>query len=168
MFLSRRSLSATLPLLLTGLLTACEVTAMELHAPGTPADTNVLKADLAPGSIEAPPQIGLDELLQMRVGVSNGGNLTAGPGWVVRVFVSRDANIDPSDHQIDQFVTSRELPPGGQDLYLRNKKLSGLGAGDYYIGSVVDVTEVVPELTETNNTLTIPTRITLLPVTAGP
>ena len=119
---------------------------MELHAPpGIPGDTtSVQKADLAPSSIEAPGEIRLDALLQMRVGVSNSGNLNAGPGWVVRVFVSSDSHISPSDHQIDQFVTSRPLPPGSQDFYLRNKKLSGLRAGDYYIGSVVDVTGVVP------------------------
>ena len=42
------------------------------------------------------------------------------------------------------------------------------GAGDYYIGSIVDVTDVVPEQTETNNTLATPGRITLLPVGTGP
>ena len=103
----------------------------------------------------------------MRVGVRNSGNRTAGPGWVVRVFISSDPGIESSDHQVDQFVTTRELPPGGQDLYLRNKKLSGIGAGDYYLGSIVDVTEIVPEPNETNNTLATPGRITLLPVVAG-
>jgi hypothetical protein len=99
--------------------------------------------------------------------VRNSGNLTAGPGWVVRVFISNDPSIESSDHQIDQFVTTRELAPGAQDLYLRNKKLSGVGAGNYYIGSIVDVTEIVPELSEANNTLTTPGRITLLPVATG-
>ena len=40
--------------------------------------------------------------------------------------------------------------------------------GEYYIGSIVDVTEIVPELAETNNTLATPGRITLLPVATGP
>jgi hypothetical protein len=155
-------------LLMTGLLAACEVTSLEVRSPATPGDPDVLKADLSAGAIEAPGRIRLDALLEMRVGVRNSGNQTAGPGWVVRVFISSDSHIDSSDHQIDQFVTTRELPPGGQDLYLRNKKLSGLGAGDYYIGSVVDVTNIVPEQTETNNTLATPGRITLLPVATGP
>lgn len=155
-------------LLMTGLLTACEVSSLEVHSPGAPGDPDVLKADLSPGTIEAPGRLRLDALLQMRVGVRNGGNRTAGPGWVVRVFMSSDSHIDSSDHQIDQFVTTRELPPGGQDLYLRNKKLSGVGAGDYYIGSILDVTDVVPEQVETNNTLATPGRITLLPVGTGP
>jgi hypothetical protein len=152
-------------LLVAGLLAGCEVTSLEVQSPG---GADALKADLLPGPIEAPESIRLDEVLQMRVGVRNSGNLTAGPGWVVRVFLSNDPLIDSSDHQVDQFVTTRELPPGGQDLYLRNKKLSGVGPGDYYIGSMVDVTEIVPELTETNNTLTTPGQITLLPVGTGP
>lgn len=154
-------------LLMTGLLTACEVASLEVHSPATPGDPDVLKADLSPGAIETPGDIRVDALLQMRVGVRNSGNRSAGPGWVVRVFISSDSHIDSSDHQIDQFVTTRELPPGGQDLYLRNKKLSGVGAGDYYIGSMVDVTDIVPEQTETNNTLATPGRITLLPVGTG-
>jgi hypothetical protein len=87
---------------------------------------------------------------------------------VVQVFISSDSHIDSSDDQIDQFVTTRELPPGGQDFYLRNKKLSGVEAGDYYVGSIVDVTDIVPEQAETNNTLATPGRITLLPVGSGP
>jgi hypothetical protein len=153
-------------LLLSEAFTACgEVTSLELHSPGNP---DSLRIDLSPGPIEAPERIPLDELLQMRVGVRNDGDLTAGPGWVVRVLVSSDPHIDPFDHQVDQFVTTRELPPGGQDLYLRNKKLSGLGPGEYYIGSMVDVTEIVPELSETNNTLVSPSRITLLPEAPEP
>jgi hypothetical protein len=109
----------------------------------------------------------LDEPLQMRVGVINEGSRTAGPGWVVRVVISTDSRIDPSDRQIDQFVTSRELRPGAQDSYLRNKKLSGVAPGDYYLGSMVDVTELVPELAETNNALGTPAQITLLPEGVG-
>jgi hypothetical protein len=155
-------------LLMTGFLAACEVTSLEVNSPATPGDPDVLKADLSPGAIETPGDIRVDALLPMRVGVRNSGNRAAGPGWVVRVFISSDSHIDSSDHQIDQFVTTRDLPPGGRDLYLRNKKLSGVVAGDYYIGSIVDVTDIVPEQTETNNTLATPGRITLLPVGTGP
>lgn len=169
MFSSCRLTSGTRAvLLMTGLLSACEVTSLELQSPGTPGGPDSLRADLSPGPIEAPGSIRLDDLLEMRVGVRNSGNRTAGPGWFVRVFISSDPRIDASDHQIDQFATARELSPGGQDLYLRNKKLPGVGAGDYYIGSIVDVTEIVPELTETNNTLATPGRITLLPVATAP
>jgi CARDB protein len=133
-----------------------------------PGDTDVLKADLFPGSIDTPFRVRIDAVLQMRVGVRNDGNCSAGPGWVVRVLASGDPQIDASDRQIDQVVTTRELPPGGQDRYLRNKKLSGLKPGDYYVGSIVDVTQVVPELTETNNTLASPARITLLPIDVSP
>lgn len=154
-------------LLLAGLLAGCEVTALDVQAPATPADPEPgPKADLSPGSIEAPARIRLDSLLQMRVGVRNSGNRSAGPGWFVRVFLSPDAVIDPSDRQIDQFAANRELPPGGQDSYLRNKKVSGVSPGVYYIGSIVDVTHLVPETTEANNALAGPSRITLLPLPA--
>jgi hypothetical protein len=160
--------SNTRQLLLTGLLAACgEVTSLEVHSPGVPGGTDAPKPDLAPGPIEAPEHLSLDELLQMRVGVINDGKRTAGPGWVVRVVISTDSRIDSSDRQIDQFVTTRELASGSQDTYLRNKKLSGVAPGEYYIGSMVDVTELVAELAETNNTVTTPGRITLLPERSG-
>jgi hypothetical protein len=166
-FSSSHLLWSTGPLsLAVALLTACgEVTSVQIRSPG---GDNALLADLTPGPIEAPDRMSLDEQLQMRVGVGNSGSLPAGPGWVVRVFLSTDPLIEMSDHQIDQFVTSRVLPAGGQDLYLRNKKLSGVVPGEYYIGSVLDVTQIVPEMIETNNSLADPGRITLVPEAPAP
>jgi hypothetical protein len=81
--------------LAAGLLSACgEVTSLDLRSPG---GDNALKADLTPGSIEAPDRLSLDALLQMRVGVGNSGSLSAGPEWVVRVLLSTDPQIDASD-----------------------------------------------------------------------
>jgi hypothetical protein len=140
-------------LLLTGLLTACEVTSLELQSPGTPGGPDSLKADLSPGPIEAPDRLRLDELLEMRVGVGNSGNRIAGPGWFIRVFLSDDAHIGSADHLIEQFVTTREL--------------SGVEPGVYYIGSILDVTDLVPELSDSNNTLTTPGQISLLPAATG-
>jgi hypothetical protein len=154
-------------LLMTGLLTACEVTSRELQGPGASGGPDSLKADLSPGPIEVPDRLRVDELLQMRVGVGNSGNRIAGPGWFIRVFLSADAHIDSTDQLIEQFVTTRELVPGAQDFYLRNIKLSGVEPGDYYIGSILDVTNVVPELSDSNNALATPGRITLLPVATG-
>jgi hypothetical protein len=169
MFSSCRLAAATRRLLLmSGLLTACEVTSLELQSPGTPGGPDSLKADLSPGPIEVPGSIRLDVLLPMRVGVRNNGDRIAGPGWFLRVFLSSDAQIDSSDHLIEQFVATRELRSGTQDVYLRNIKLSGVGPGDYYIGSIIDVTDAVPELDETNNTLATPGRIRLLPLVADP
>lgn len=51
----------------------------------------------------------------------------------------------------------RELPPGGEDQYLRHKKLrASTPTGPYYVGSILDVTERVPEASETNNVLRFP------------
>jgi hypothetical protein len=154
-------------LLMTGLLTACEVTSLELQSPGTPGAPDSLKADLSPGPIEAPDRLRVDELLQMRVGVGNSGNRIAGPGWFIRVLLSNDAHIDSTDQLIEQFVATRELVPGAQDFYLRNIKLTCDEPGDYYIGSILDVTDVVAELSDSNNALATPGRITLLPVATG-
>jgi hypothetical protein len=155
--------------LLTLLAYACgEVNSLEVHSPGAPGGGEQFAADLVPGIIEAPERMSLDDLLQMRVGVRNIGNRAAGPGWMVRVFLSQDSSISPADHQIDQFVTTRDLPADGEDTYLRNKKLSGLEPGQYYLGSIVDVTDVVPELSDSNNTLVTSTSLTLLPKAPEP
>jgi hypothetical protein len=141
-----------------------EVTSIDLRSPGG----QEAKADLVPGSIDAPERVSLSELLQMQVEVSNQGSRAAGPGWTIRVFLSQDSSIDSTDHQVDQFVTTRDLPEQGHDTYLRNKKLSGIEPGQYYLGSIVDVTDVVPEVSETNNTLLTPRVITLVPQPAEP
>ena len=153
------SLSCGLCLAAIAFFSACSSSSRDLLGTGDGVDS--LKADLVPGPVEAPRGLRLDEPLQMNVVVNNAGNRTAGPGWVIRVLLSQDSQIDSSDRQIDEFVTTRELPPGAQDRYLRNKKLSGVLPGAYYIGSILDVTGVVPETNEENNRLTGAAIITL-------
>lgn len=150
-------------LFVSGVLAACEVTSLDLRIPGDTTDPDPFRADLIPGPVETPESTRLDELLKMSVEVSNRGNRTAGSGWFIRIFLSDDAHIDPDDQLIEQFVATRELAPGAQDLYLRNIKLSGVEPGDYYIGSILDVTDAVPELSDTNNTLSTPQRIAVHP-----
>jgi hypothetical protein len=61
-------------------------------------------------------------------------------------------------------VTTRELQPQGEDAYLRTMKLPGrIAPAAYYLGSMLDVTGVVPETDEDNNTLRTPATITILP-----
>jgi hypothetical protein len=85
------------------------------------------------------------------------------------VFLSSDPTIDSADIQVDHFAAPRDLPAGGEDQYLRHKKLrASTPPGSYYIGSVLDVTGVVPELTEGNNTLANPATILLTPKLPGP
>jgi hypothetical protein len=123
-------------------------------------------SDLSAIGIEAPDQLRLDSVLQLRVAVHNGGTRTAGPGWFVRVFLSADSLITPDDILIDQFVASRELQPGADDRYLRTMKLPGrTEPASYYLGAVLDVTAVVPELDEDNNALRSPPTIIILPKT---
>jgi hypothetical protein len=133
------------------------------RGPGTPTDPDLepqTRADLFPGPVEAPEQIPVDSILEMRVSVRNGGTRSAGPGWVIRVFLSTDPIIDSADIVIDRFSAPRDLAAGGEDVYLRHKKLRGwTPLGAYYIGSILDVTQLVPEVTEGNNTLVNPAAI---------
>jgi hypothetical protein len=137
----------------------------DLQNPDPPAEPNPQpQIDLSAGAIEAPERIPLDSLLEMRIGVRNGGPVTAGPGWFIRVFLSADQSIAPEDILIEQFVATRELPPGTEDRYLRHMKLPGsIDPGRYYLGSMLDVTQIVPETNEQNNTLPTPATISILP-----
>jgi hypothetical protein len=135
------------------------------RGPGTPTDPDPEgRADLSAGPIETPAEIALDAILEMRVGVQNRGTGSAGPGWVVRVLLSRDSVIDSADIQVDHFAAPRELAAGAEDQYLRHKKLrASTPPGPYFIGSILDVTHAVPESAEGNNTLRVPGTITLVP-----
>ena len=142
------------------------------RGPGTPTDPDPspqARADLFPGPIETPDHIRVDSILEMRVGVHNGGTADAGPGWVIRVFLSTDPIIDSADIPVDQFAAPRDLTAGGEDQYLRHKKLrASTPTGSYYIGSILDVTRVVPEVTEGNNALVQPGTILLTPKPVTP
>jgi hypothetical protein len=131
--------------------------------PGGPREPEPgLRADLFAGPIAVPDQIRVDSILEMIVGVRNGGTRQADAGWVVRVVLSRDPIIDSADIQIDHFSAPRVLPAGGQDEYLRHKKLRGsTPLGLYYVGSILDVTGRVSEASEGNNILQSPTPIVL-------
>lgn len=135
------------------------------RGPGTPTDPDLepqTRADLFPGLVEAPPEIRVDSILEMTVTVLNGGNRSVGPGWVIRVYLSTDPIIDSMDIPIDRFSAPRDLGAGGEDRYLRHKKLRATTPlGPYYIGSILDVTHVVPEFTEGNNALVRPATIVL-------
>ena len=145
-------------LFLACLLASCVAGSEGPTGTGSPNDPEPgLKADLFAGPIAVPDHIRVDSILTMTVGVRNGGNGAAGAGWVVRVMLSQDRVIDPSDIQIDQFAASRALLAGGEDQYLRQKKLrGGIPVGPYYVGSILDATGTVAESSEANNTLQFP------------
>lgn len=122
-----------------------------------------LRADLAAGPVLAPEQVRVDSILEMLVEVRNSGTRVVEAGWIVRVMLSTDPVIDSADIQVDHFSAPRDLSPGGEDQYLRHKKLRATTPlGLYYIGSILDVTGRVPESSETNNTLRFPARIALI------
>jgi hypothetical protein len=152
------------------LLAGCVAGSEGPRGPGTPTDPDPeTQADLFAGPIETPPEIQVNLVLEMRIGVRNRGSGSAGPGWMVRVLLSRDPVIDSTDIPVDRFVVTRELVAGGEDQYLRHKKLrASTPPGLYYIGSMLDVTRVVPESSEGNNTLLTPGTITLVPKGSTP
>lgn len=109
-----------------------------------------------------PDHIRLDSILELVVAVRNGGTRVAEVGWIVRVMLSADSVIDSADIQVDHFSAPRDLQPNSEDSYLRHKKLRGsTPTGLYCIGSILDVTERVPETSETNNVLRSPGTIVL-------
>ncbi len=128
-----------------------------------------LRADLFAGPIEVPDHIRVDSILEMTIGVHNGGTRSVEPGWVIRVVLSTDALIDSADIQIDQFASPRVLPPGATDQYLRHKKLrASTPTGPYFVGSILDVTGRVAEVSEGNNALQSPATIILTPKVSTP
>jgi hypothetical protein len=157
-------------LVLFAIASGCVAGSEGPRGPGTPTDPDSQgKADLSAGPVETPAEIRVDAVLEMRVGVRNRGSGSVGPGWVVRVLLSRDPVIDSADIEVDHFAAPRELPPGAEDQYLRHKKLrASTPTGLYYIGSILDVTQAVPESAEGNNTLVNPGTITLTPKTRTP
>ncbi|HJR17294.1 MAG TPA: CARDB domain-containing protein [Gemmatimonadales bacterium] len=167
-FLARCSWRRSLvPVILLG---SCVAGSDGPQGPLRPADPEPgLRADLFAGPIEVPDHIRVDSILEMTIGVQNGGTGVAETGWVVRVFLSVDRVIDSADIQIDQFAASRPLLAGTGDQYLRHKKLRGsTPLGSYYVGSILDVTGAVTETSETNNTLRSPAQIILTPKVSTP
>lgn len=151
-------------LLISSLLWSCVAGSEGPQGPGNPpADPSPgLRADLSAGPILVPDHVRVDSILEMVVAVRNGGTRTADAGWTVRVMLSTDPVIDSADIQVDHFVAPRELPAGGEDQYLRHKKLrASTPTGLYYIGSILDVTKKVPEASEDNNVLRFPSTIVL-------
>lgn len=157
-------------LLISGLLVGCVAGSEGPQGPLSPSDPEPgLKADLTAGPIGVPDHIRVDSVLEMEIGVRNGGTRSVGPGWVIQVLLSTDPIIDSTDVPIDHFTATRELAPGAEDQYLRHKKLPGrMPTGPYFIGSILDITQVVPEVSEGNNTLRFPATILLTPKVSTP
>jgi hypothetical protein len=157
-------------LVISGLLAGCVAGSEGPTGPLRPEDPAPgVRADLSAGPIEVPEQIRVDSVLEMVIGVHNGGTRSVGPGWVVRVMLSTDAIIDSADIEVDHFSAPRDLAAGADDQYLRHKKLRGsTPVGPYFIGSILDVTRVVPEVNEGNNTLRFPATIFLTPKVTTP
>jgi hypothetical protein len=109
-----------------------------------------------------PDHVRVDSILEMVVGVRNGGTRAVEAGWTIQIMLSTDPMINSSDIPMDHFSATRDLPPGGKDQYLRHKKLrASTPTGLYYIGSILDVTGRVPEASEANNILQFPAAIVL-------
>lgn len=158
-------------LVVSSVLGSCVAGSDGPQGPGNPPATPEpgLRADLFAGPIEVPDHVRVDSILEMTIGVRNGGTRVVDPGWVIRVMLSTDPLIDSADIQVDHFAAPRELQPAGADQYLRHKKLrASTPTGPYYIGSILDVTGAVPEVSEGNNTLQSPATIILTPKVSSP
>src|SRR5215210_1766284 len=134
-------------LLLPALVASCVAGSEGPTDAGSPsAPEPGLQADLSAGPIEVPDHVRVDSVLEMTIGVRNVGTSTADAGWIIRVMLSTDPQIDSADIQIDHFSAPRVLLPGAEDQYLRHKKLrASTPTGSYFVGSILDVTGRVAE-----------------------
>jgi hypothetical protein len=92
--------------------------------------------------------------LNLDVTVMNNGTVSAGSS-VLGFYLSADANISTGDIKLGD-VPIFSLPPGAQSA--KSFVVSDIGnyapSGSYFVGAVVDETNAVPELYETDNTWT--------------
>lgn len=91
-------------------------------------------------------------LANYEVEVKNAGFATAASGVVVRVYLSKDQNIDNSDSLISEEIVVSAIP-AGQTKKILNAKTIPDYAGQYYILFWVNATANITELVTTNNLL---------------
>ncbi len=83
--------------------------------------------------------------------VKNGGNTNAGK-FSVKFYLSLDTDVNSSDYIIDTWPVNGILASGStKGSGGRTTTVSGVPAGDYYLGAVVDEADEVAESISSNN-----------------
>lgn len=140
-------LSHLVPAVLVLAGSGCEVDELRI-GPGTIE----LKVDLVAGTVVAPSEAVVGELLEYEVGLRNAGAERADEGWYIRAYLSEDAELGSGDILVDQFIARRALAPGASDGYTRSFKLPGtVPPGEYHLIVELDATGAIDEPSEDNN-----------------
>lgn len=120
-------------------------------------------ADLVVRDLVAPLEAETEQSFQVTYRIRNQGLLSTTLPFVQRVLLSTDPLPDDNDEVLTQ-VTS---PPGNLapgDDYGRNLNVQApQQAGTYYLFVVTDATDVVDEISESNNSATLAGTLTVLP-----
>ena len=116
-----------------------------------PYQLNAAGPDLIVKSVTVYDGIGPD--LSYFIEFENAGTDSCSNYFMVRVYLSSDANITTSDYQIDQIVYAYYLQSGQTFSMSRTDyTVNGVPTGSYYLGAIIDVENTVAESNEGNNT----------------
>jgi hypothetical protein len=94
---------------------------------------------------------GLGPQIRYQCTVKNNGNTAAGESKV-KFYLSSDTQISSSDHLVDSWTVTGTLSAGeSRSSGERTMTVSGVPAGEYYLGAIADADGQVSESSEGNN-----------------
>ena len=103
----------------------------------------------------SPNEVKTGEPFSIHCRVRNGGDEDSGP-FKVRFYASRDKTIAPHARRRDYFIGEAvisSIPAGAvADCDWNGPFPTGIEAGEYYVGWIIDADDVVREFDEANNT----------------
>ena len=101
--------------------------------------------------------------ISYKITVKNIGSTPTTGDFKTRIYLSADATITAADHQINDWNCYDILNAGEtKTSYDLTSTVTGLAAGEYYLGAITDAQAVITESNENNNTLAnLVTKITI-------
>jgi subtilase family serine protease len=116
------------------------------------ARLSILSKDLTVGSVEAPSSAMPKKSIAVTTQIKNQGNIAAN-NFKINIYLSKDTVINTKDTYLGQ-VTVSSLAGGATQTFTANVTLpKTLRMGTkYYVGAIVDATNVIAESNESNNT----------------
>jgi len=91
----------------------------------------------------------------------NRGNASTGIAFKNYIYLSSDKSITSSDYKIDEQEYNALDAGAGRNPGTLQTTVSGVPAGEYYLGVYTDAEDVIPELQENNNTRYADSRVTI-------
>lgn len=108
--------------------------------------------DLDPKAVTGPAVAALGEGISVSVTTQNIGSASAPSGWTGRIYLSADTTITAADTEIGSWNESSSLDENASTTASHSATIPVSQAlGTYYVGVIVDATDVLEELDESNN-----------------